>query len=66
MIWPFKLRSRAEKCPTIGQYKINSTIEEIQGLKPLSVDELAALNPILKFEDEQIWHAPEAEFLSLK
>ena len=66
MFWPFMSRSVAEPCPPIGQYRIDMTIDGLHGLTPLSPEELIALNSTLKFEDEQILHAPEANFMDLQ
>ncbi len=41
-------------------------IDGLQGLTPLSSEELVALNSTLQFEEEQIWHAPEAHFMDLQ
>lgn len=42
------------------------TIEGLAGLTPLAPQELATLNTTVQFEEEQIWHAPEADFMDLK
>jgi len=66
MLWPFKSKSAAERCPTIGQYRIDMTIDGTEGLMPLSPEELVALNSTMAFEEEQIWHAPDAHFMDLQ
>jgi hypothetical protein len=66
MVWPFKSRSAAEPCFAIGQYSIDMPIDGLQGLTHLSPEELVALNTAVQFKEEQIWHAPEADFMGLK
>jgi hypothetical protein len=65
MAWPFRSHRRTEPCPAIGQYRIDMRIDDIKGFFSLSSEELVALNPEVKFEDEQILHAPDAEFMDL-
>jgi len=66
MLWPFKTRVVVEPCFPIGQYVIDTKIDGLQGLAPLSAAELVALNTAVQFQDEQIWHAPDADFMGLK
>jgi hypothetical protein len=66
VFWPFKSRSATERCPTVGQYRIDMTIDGLEGLTPLSPEELVALNSTFAFEGEQIWHAPDAQFMDLR
>ena len=66
MVWPFKSRSAAEPSFPIGQYRIDMPINGLEGLTPLSPEELVALNAAVQFKEEQIWHAPEAHFMGLK
>jgi hypothetical protein len=65
MVWPFKSRSSTERCPPIGQYRIDTSINGLQGVTPLSAEELAALNPDVTFEKGQVVHAPQAHFMDL-
>jgi len=57
--------SISEPCFPIGRYRIDTTIEELQELRPLSRAELIALNPTVEFEAERILHAPPADFMNL-
>ena len=64
--WSSKSRESAEPCFSIGQYSIDTTIDELQDLTPLSPEEIVALNPGAMFDGEQIWHSPDAQFVGLQ
>jgi hypothetical protein len=66
VIWPFKAQSPSVPTFSIGPYKVDMMVGELRGLFPLSVEELVALNTAVQFEGEQIWHAPEADFMDHK
>jgi hypothetical protein len=66
MVWPFKPRPPAEPCPPIGQYRIDTKIDDLEKFLPLSPEELVLLNPGVMFEEEQILHAPRAHFMDLQ
>ncbi len=66
MLWPFRKRPLPEPCFSVGQYRIDTAIDELEGLTPLLPTELMALNAAVHFEGERIWHAPEADFLEMK
>jgi hypothetical protein len=64
--WSSKSRESAEPCFSIGQYSIDTTIDALQDLTPLSPEEIVALNPGTRFNGEQIWHSPDAQFVGLQ
>jgi hypothetical protein len=61
-----KSRESAEPCFSIGQYSIDTTIDELHDLTPLSHEEIVALNPGARFDGEEIWHSPGAQFMGLR
>lgn len=64
--WSSKSRESAEPCFSIGQYSIDATIDELHDLTPLSPEESVALNPGARFDGEEIWHSPGAQFMGLQ
>jgi hypothetical protein len=61
-----KSRESAESCFSIGQYSIDTTIDELHDLIPFSPEETVALNPGTRFDGEEIWHSPDAQFAGLQ
>lgn len=66
MVWPFRSRLPAEPCLSIGQYRIDERINDLERFSPLSAEEIVLLNPEVRFEGEQILHAPQAHFMDLQ
>ena len=66
ILWPFNKRLVQEPCFPVGQYRIDARIDGFRGLTPLSIDELAQLNRRVMFVGEQIWHAPDAQFMNMQ
>ena len=66
MRWPFKKRFIPHPCFAVGAYRINTSIDGLPGLSPASLDTLTALDLDLTFKGEQVWHAPQAEFMDLQ
>jgi len=66
MPWFSKTQTSVNPCFSVGQYKIDARTDMLPDLKPLSPSELAALNTAVQFDGEQIFHAPGAEFMSLR
>jgi hypothetical protein len=66
MVWPFKSRRPTEPCPSLGQYKIDTSIETIDVYTFLTEKELAAFGPRVKFEGEELVRVPDALFMELK
>ena len=64
--WSSKSRESAEPCFSIGQYSIDTTIEELLDLTLLSPEEIVALNPGTMFDGEEIWHSPDTQFVGLQ
>ena len=61
-----KSRESAGRCFSIGQYSIDTAIDELQDLTPLSPEEIVALNPGTRFDGEELWHSPDAQFVGLQ
>lgn len=61
-----KSRESAGPCFSIGQYSIDTTIDELQDLTPLSPEEIVALNPETRFDGEEMWHSQDAQFVGLQ
>ena len=62
----FKKRPAPEPCFQIGQYQIDMRIEGMEGLSPLSREELEALGSTVQFRGEEILHAPAARFMGVE
>ena len=65
-MWSFKKRPAPEPCFQIGQYQIDMKIEGMEGLSPLSREELEALGSTVQFRGEEILHAPAARFMEVE
>jgi hypothetical protein len=56
----------SEPCLQMGKYRLDATINDIQGLRPVSPIEGAVLRQGLEFEGEQLFHAPPVQFMALE
>jgi hypothetical protein len=65
IVWPFE-KHPVEPCLQIGRYCLDMNIDGLEGLYPLSSEELVALDSAISFEGEQILHAPGEPFMGIE
>ena len=64
MVWPFKKRTEAARCMSVGEYEIDKDIKGLRELSLLSNQEALALGLEFEFEAEAMWRAPDVEFMN--